>query len=76
MKLKDFWIELNKHDWYYDFSDDHSVWQRGQKRKDELVAMSQESPQNKALYDKMAKHWFSGEPWGTEKAPKPEQPTE
>ena len=24
------------HDWYYDYSDDHSVWQRGQREHDAI----------------------------------------
>jgi len=27
---------LAQHDWYYDYSDDHSVWQRGNRERDTL----------------------------------------
>jgi len=27
---------LQFHDWYYDYSDDHSVWQRGQREHDAI----------------------------------------
>ena len=29
---------LARHDWYYDYSDDHSVWQRGQRENDAINA--------------------------------------
>lgn len=27
------------HDWYFDFSDDHSVWKRGQRESDAIMAI-------------------------------------
>jgi hypothetical protein len=27
---------LSFHDWYFDYSDDHSVWQRGQREHDAI----------------------------------------
>ena len=27
---------LARHDWYYQYSDDHSVWQRGQREHDAI----------------------------------------
>ena len=76
MKLSQFWDELNRHDWYYDFSDDFSVWKRGSDRDKELRVMANESPAHQELMDKFSKHYFSGKPWGTDKAPKPERPQE
>ena len=31
---------LHCHDWYFQFSDDHSVWQRGNKIQQELQAIA------------------------------------
>ncbi len=28
---------LQFHDWYYNYSDDHSVWQRGQREHDAII---------------------------------------
>ena len=28
---------LKNHDWYYGYSDDHRVWQRGRQRQQELI---------------------------------------
>ncbi len=27
---------LKSHDWYYEYSDDHKVWQRGRDQRDEI----------------------------------------
>tara|TARA_Y100000385_G_scaffold287967_1_gene353413 strand:- start:1688 stop:1891 length:204 start_codon:yes stop_codon:yes gene_type:complete len=27
---------LKKHDWYFDYSDDHRAWQRGRDQRDEI----------------------------------------
>lgn len=35
--LAQFEKALAAHDWYYDYSDDHSVWQRGVRQNDELL---------------------------------------
>ena len=29
---------IAKHDWYFDYSDDHSVWQRGVNERRDIVA--------------------------------------
>ena len=29
---------LRSHDWFYDYSDDHSVWSRGQRENDAINA--------------------------------------
>jgi hypothetical protein len=76
MSLAEYWDELNRHDWYYPYSDDHRVWLRGVKDEQRLEAIAKESPAHQELYDKFAKHHFSGAPWGTEKQPLPPQPVE
>lgn len=30
---------LGRHDWYYDYSDDHSVWAAGKSQRESLRAM-------------------------------------
>lgn len=36
---EDYIKRLKSHDWYYDYSDDHSVWRRGQAAAGELRSM-------------------------------------
>lgn len=71
MTLKEFYQELEKHDWYYDMSDDHGVWERGTANKRRLEGIAEESEEHRKLYEGFSQHYFSGEPWGTEKKPKP-----
>jgi len=35
--LAQFEAALAEHDWYFDYSDDYSVWQRGIRQHDELL---------------------------------------
>ena len=35
---------LRKHDWHYDYSDDHSVWQRGRDSESKLILLAREHP--------------------------------
>lgn len=74
VSLADFWDMLNSHDWYYDWSDDHRVWQAGRTVKEKLVLISGQSDTHKALYDGFTSHYFSGDAWHTEKKQKPEKP--
>jgi hypothetical protein len=74
MNLSDFYNALEAHDWYFDYSDDHSVWKRGVAARDALVAASKESPEHTALFKAYREHMFTGKPWGNEKAPKPVRP--
>lgn len=37
--LHDFKEACQKHDWYYNYSDDHSVWQKGSKQSAEISSM-------------------------------------
>lgn len=36
MTLEEFEKALQYHDWYYEYSDDHSVWRRGLDRQRQL----------------------------------------
>jgi len=74
--LAKYWDMLNKHDWYYTYSDDHGVYQRGVDSENELKRIAKHTYFHMALFDGFHKHHFSGEAWRTEKAPKPERPEE
>ena len=36
MTLREYWDMLNRHDWYYQFSDDHRIWSEGSKNSDQI----------------------------------------
>lgn len=69
----EFFDLCERFDWFYDWSDDHSIWKTWNKRHRflrEVIAyhkrrMSVEPYQ--AIYQAFERHHYSGEPWGTEK---------
>jgi len=75
MNLPEFYDQLDRHDWYYEWSDDHGVWERGSSDANRLAQIAKESPVHQKLHNDFTEHKFSGESWGTEKAPKPIRPT-
>lgn len=72
--LNDYYDLLARHDWYYSFSDDGRVWRAGVVAEKELQRIALESDAHGALLAGFRDHYFSGKPWGTEKAPMPERP--
>ena len=74
MTLIEFYRLLDGHDWYYPYDDDHRVWEDGNKINDKIQVIKHSSAEHLALYENFLKHKFSGSPWGTRKAPKPEIP--
>lgn len=57
-------------DWYYNFSDDHRVWCNGHQRENELKAIGKENGWLD-IWQAWCDHMFTGEPWGTERKPRP-----
>jgi hypothetical protein len=42
MTLEEYKKELQQHDWFYQFSDDHGVWQRGERESTTLHYLAKE----------------------------------
>ena len=75
MTLTEFYDQLEKFDWYYANSDDHSVWRRGETRWQEIVQTAKDNgPEFLNLLHEYGKHMYSGKTWDTEQAPKPARP--
>lgn len=47
--------ELERHDWFYSYSDDGSVWRNGDRRRKELIQMAKEG--GKELQDALVAKW-------------------
>jgi hypothetical protein len=75
MTLAEFYDRCAAFDWFYDYSDDHRVWQRGCAAHDVLRAESARDPAKREIYQAWRRHMFGGPEWGTQKAPCPERPT-
>ena len=68
MTVKEYYIALCQHDWWYDYSDDHSVWTKGFETNRKLRDISDESQQHKKL-------WLAFNNWKMGKGEKPNEPT-
>ena len=67
-ELKSFYTMLKRHDWYYDYSDDHRVWKEGRENYDRLHTISRESTEHKKL-------WLSFNNWKSGHGELPNEPT-
>lgn len=56
MDLKEYDQQLQRHDWFWSYSDDGSVRRAGEKREALLFATAQESPQHLQLYRAWSKY--------------------
>lgn len=72
--LAQYWDMLNAHDWYYDMSDDHRVWRKGQEEGGKIATLATQSDAHEILLVGFRDHHFSGKPWETEQKPKPARP--
>ena len=43
MTNEEYFDKLQRHDWFYEYSDDHSVWQRGGKSLAELRNLAKDN---------------------------------
>ena len=75
MTIAELYKELERHDWHYDMSDDHRVYCAGLDNWARIERESMNVEGGPELLRGFTKHIFSGEPWGSPKAPKPEMPT-
>ena len=51
MSIEEFFMKLRRHDWFYEYSDDHGVWQRGQAARYELRQLAKENDTFALMYD-------------------------
>lgn len=72
--LPELWDALQAHDWFHEMSDDHSVWRRGTSDWSRIQGAAAQIEGGKELCTAFTKHHYSGPPWNTPKAPKPERP--
>jgi len=50
-KMKEYVEMLKKHDWYYNYSDDHSAYMRGRKARMKILELANEVDQNREIYN-------------------------
>jgi len=69
MTLSEYYELLCAHDWYYEFSDDHSVWRRGHRERTKINAIYNQSDKHEKLCDSFIN-------WLSDRGPEPEAPKE
>lgn len=45
---------LKRHDWFYEYSDDHSVWRRGSDERSKLYAACSEHDPDRSIWNQYA----------------------
>ncbi len=56
--LTEYWNMLSRHDWYHEYSDDQSVWRRGNEYMSRLRQFQNQSPEHRKLFDTFYDHHF------------------
>lgn len=51
---------LRTHDWYYNFSDDHNVWRRGQQQRIDIDRMQKKVDQQYEIWNMYAPKEYQG----------------
>ena len=54
MNLQEFYDLLKRHDWSFEYSDDHRHWQRGRDQLNQIqdiLKQNKDNPRNRSLYD-------------------------
>ena len=72
MKRSEYFSACATHDWYYAFSEDMRVYRAGSSAESNLKGEAKSDKVKQAIYDAWHDYYFSGQAFGTEKAPKPE----
>jgi hypothetical protein len=58
MSPSEFFKLLEKHDWYYQYSDDHRAWEKGSNESKRIQAIAQEIPLFLDMYRDYSKFMF------------------
>ena len=62
MTMEEYELELNKFDWYYDFSDDPEIRKNGEIKHTQLFNFAKYhcNPEYRKIYNKVYSYFFSG----------------
>ena len=70
MQPKEYLTKLKQHDWYYNYSDDHSVWTKGRDNAHRLQAIAAEGGILGKMYEDYSK-WIFMDRTEREQTPEP-----
>jgi hypothetical protein len=71
---QEFFKQCKAHDWYYQYSDDGRVYDRGREASHRLQSKASTHPSLKEIYKSWSDYMFTGKTFGNEQAPKPIMP--
>lgn len=71
-ELQAFYDKLERHDWFYHYSDDSRVYYAGQTAERKLSSIG--AADFESLFKQYKDYIFSGPMYGNDKKPKPERP--
>lgn len=60
-QFNDYVETLDHHDWYYSYSDDHSVWRRGNETHKNIVGMTKSHPVYQEVYSAFSTYAFTSD---------------
>ncbi len=60
--LRELWDDLNRHDWFYSMSDDHSVWSAGVTASNRLSSCAASIDGGLELLSAFSRHIHYGQP--------------
>lgn len=57
MTRQEFFDKVNRHDWFYEYSDDHRVWREGSNSFDTIRNAMKENAEFRAIYDEFTAYY-------------------
>lgn len=57
-QLDEYISKLKSHDWFYEFSDDHSVWQRGKAERHDINVLQKELDPDNEVWNQHCPEYF------------------
>jgi len=73
ISLEAFWNVLCRHDWYFEFSDDFSVWKRGAAAESQVKTIASQSDKHQQLFEAFHNYNFGGASFGTNRPDEPQK---
>ena len=75
VSIQEFYESLERHDWYFGWTEDRHAYRAGEESYAALEATARAGgEQFRELLNEYSKHCFTGKPWGTVQHPKPPAP--
>ena len=71
MTVEQYFALCEGFDWYYDFTEDFGIWQKGKETNANLMRYANQNDTFMRIYTQWKLYKFSGANFGTKQCPKP-----